>query len=73
MSWKFNNKKLVDLRAESGRSMEELALVCKVGIGTISRIESNQISPRISTIMLLATAFRVHPCDFFVSGEKSSG
>lgn len=49
-------KKLADLRQDKGLTQEELVEACNVSVRTIQRIESGEVTPRMSTIKILLSA-----------------
>ena len=53
---KINLRKL---RVQNGLTIEQLSERAHVGVGTISRIENHEISPRITTICKLCSALKV--------------
>jgi len=49
-------KKLAELRQEKNMTQEELVDACNVSVRTIQRIESGEVTPRISTVKILLSA-----------------
>lgn len=63
------------LRIESGLTIEQLSKRAHVGMGTISRIERNEIVPKITTICKLCSALGVGiekliECRRYCDGDK---
>ena len=58
------------LRERKGVSLRKLARLSGVGAATLSRIESGEANPRLSTLLQLADVLDVSVTDLF---EKSSG
>jgi transcriptional regulator with XRE-family HTH domain len=58
------------LRERKGVSLRELARRAGVGAATLSRIESGEANPRLSTLLLLAEVLGVFVGELF---EKPSG
>jgi len=61
---------LKDLRLNSGYSARKLAEISSVSAAMISRIESGQVSPSISTLGALAAALRVPLVSLFRETES---
>jgi len=49
-------KKLVQLRQQKNMTQEELVEVCNVSVRTIQRIESGEVTPRVSTVKIIIAA-----------------
>ncbi len=52
-------KKLAEIRLKKNLTQEELVDICNVSVRTIQRIESGDVTPRISTIKILLAALEV--------------
>jgi transcriptional regulator with XRE-family HTH domain len=63
-------RKVRQLRERKGVSLRELARRSGVGVATLSRIESGEANPRMSTLLQLADALGVFVGQLF---EKPSG
>ncbi len=55
--------KINEIRNQRGKTQKELSESCQVDIRTIQRIESGEVSPRISTLKLIANALS---CDMSI-------
>ncbi|WP_370086137.1 helix-turn-helix domain-containing protein [Ekhidna sp.] len=49
-------KRLADLRQQKNLTQEELVEACNVSVRTIQRIESGEVTPRVSTVKILLSA-----------------
>lgn len=56
-------KKLRQIRESKGLSVRELADLADMNYSNISRIESGLVNPQITTVILLAEALGINPCD----------
>ncbi len=61
------------LRERKGVSMRELSRRADVGIATLSRIESGEANPRLSTLLQLAEALGVFVGDLFEKPSRRTG
>ncbi|WP_420318727.1 helix-turn-helix domain-containing protein [Ekhidna sp.] len=52
-------QKLIELRQQKNMTQEELVEACNVSVRTIQRIESGEVTPRISTVKILLSALEV--------------
>ncbi len=72
-------KKIAELRKAKGLTQDELVQQCNIGIRTLQRIESGEVSPRSSTLSLIFDALDYHPCktlkklSVFSSSEEFPG
>ena len=57
----FIGTKLNQLRTREALTQRDLSERTGLTIATISRIEQNQVEPRLSTVRKLANALGVHP------------
>ena len=57
-------QKLIELRQQRSMTQEELVEACNVSVRTIQRIESGEVTPRLSTIKILLSALDVDIEDF---------
>jgi transcriptional regulator with XRE-family HTH domain len=65
--------KLSQLRKRKGVSMRELARRTGLGVATLSRIESGEANPRLSTLMELAKVLGVFIGDLFDKPNNRKG
>src|SRR3990170_4310928 len=63
-------KKLADIRKQKGITQEELVARCNVTVRTIQRIESGEVSPRLSTLKLIVEALEYDWDSFSPSVES---
>ena len=49
-------KKLIQLRRQKNMTQEELVEACNVSVRTIQRIESGEVTPRVSTVKIIIAA-----------------
>jgi len=61
------------LRKRKGVSLRELARRAGVGVATLSRIESGEANPRLSTLLHLADALGVFVGQLFVKPSRRKG
>ncbi len=47
-------RKITDLRKQQGLTQEELAYRCRLNVRSIQRIETGEVTPRLSTLKLLS-------------------
>lgn len=52
-------EKIHHTRISKGMTQKELATLCKVDVRTIQRIEAGEVTPRMYTLRLIATAFEM--------------
>ncbi|MEQ8627005.1 helix-turn-helix transcriptional regulator [Ekhidna sp.] len=52
-------QKLIELRQQRNMTQEELVEACNVSVRTIQRIESGEVTPRLSTVKILLSALEV--------------
>jgi transcriptional regulator with XRE-family HTH domain len=65
--------KVRQLRIRKGVSMRELARRTGLGVATLSRIESGEANPRLSTLMQLAKVLGVFIGDLFDKPNNRKG
>lgn len=65
--------RLRQFRQAKGLTLDELAEASRVSRGTIHRIELNQVSPRLDTLMDLCTALGTDLGEFFQLDYKAAG
>lgn len=63
-------KRLADVRKAKGLTQEELVELCHVSVRTIQRIESGEVTPRLSTIKILLAALDQQPEDWQKNQEE---
>ena len=61
------------LRERKGVSLRELARLSGVGAATLSRIESGEANPRLSTLLRLADVLDVSVTDLFEKSPRRKG
>jgi len=61
------------LRERKGVSLRELARRADLGVATLSRIESGEANPRLSTLLQLAEVLGVFVGDLFEKYSKQKG
>jgi transcriptional regulator with XRE-family HTH domain len=61
------------LRKRKGVSLRELARRAGVGLATLSRIESGEANPRLSTLLQLAEVLGVFVGDLFEKPSRGKG
>ena len=61
------------LRERKGVSLRELARRADVGVATLSRIESGEANPRLSTLLQLADALGVFVGQLFEKQARRKG
>ena len=69
----FAMLRIRQLRERKGVSLRELARRSGVGVATLSRIESGEANPRLSTLLLLADALGVFVRKLFKKASKRKG
>ncbi len=62
-----------ELRERKGVSLRELARRSGVGVATLSRIESGEANPRLSTLLQLAEVLGVFVGDLFQRPRRRKG
>jgi transcriptional regulator with XRE-family HTH domain len=61
------------LRERKGMSLRELARLSKLGVATLSRIESGQANPRLNTLIQIAEVLEVSMHNLFKMGKRTKG
>lgn len=61
------------LRERKGVSLRELARRSGLGVATLSRIESGEANPRLSTLRQLADVLEVSVTELFVKSPRIKG
>ena len=62
-----------ELRERKGVSLRGLARLSGLGVGTLSRIESGEANPRLSTLLQLAEVLDVSIQELFEKGKRKKG
>ena len=65
--------RLREIRERKGVSLRELARRAGLGVATLSRIESGEANPRLSTLLQLAEVLGVFAGDLFEKPSQRKG